>query len=69
MCRRTWGKFLSIARWLKALATFDGGLDYAAWKLERHSGVKVEISDRMRRRPWLYVWGELIRLYRSGALR
>lgn len=69
VCRRIWGKFLSIARWLKALATFDGGLDYAAWKLERHSGVKVEISDRMRRRPWLYVWGELIRLYRSGALR
>jgi hypothetical protein len=68
-CRRVWGKALSVARWVKALTTFEGGLDYAAWKLERHSGVKVQISDRMRRRPWLYVWGELIRLYRSGALR
>ena len=67
--RRVTGKLMSTARWFKALATFEGGLDYAAWKLERHSGVKVHVSDKMRRRPWLYVWGELIRLYRRGVLR
>lgn len=67
--RRVTGKLLSTLRWIKALATFEGGLDYAAWKLERHSGVKVHITDRMRRRPWLHVWGELIRLYRRGVLR
>jgi hypothetical protein len=67
--RRVTGKLMSTARWLKALATFEGGLDYAAWKLERHSGVKVHVSEKMRRRPWLYVWGELIRLYRRGVLR
>lgn len=67
--RRAAGKLLSVARWFKALATFEGGLDYAAWKLERHSGVKVHVSDKMRRRPWLHVWGELIRLYRRGVLR
>ena len=67
--RRLTGKFMNLARLFKALATFEGGLDYAAWKLERHSGVKVTISDKVRRRPWLYMWGELIRLYRSGALR
>jgi hypothetical protein len=67
--RRVTGKLMSTLRWIKALGTFEGGLDYAAWKLERHSGVKVHITDRMRRRPWLYVWGELIRLYRRGVLR
>lgn len=67
--RRVTGKLMSTARWLKALGTFEGGLDYAAWKLERHSGVKVHVTDKMRRRPWLYVWGELIRLYRRGVLR
>lgn len=63
------GKFLSIARWLKALVTFDGGLDYAVWKLERHSGVRVTLSDRARRYPWIFLWGELWRLYRQGAFR
>jgi hypothetical protein len=67
--RRITGKLMSPARWLKALATFEGGLDYAAWKLERHSGVPVRIPERVRRRPWLYVWGELWRLYRRGVLR
>jgi len=63
------GKFLSIARWLKALATFDGGLDYAVWKLERHTGVRVTLSERARRYPLIFLWGELWRLYRQGAFR
>ncbi len=67
--RRFSGKLLSPLRWLKALATFEGGLDYAAWKLERHSGTRVEVPERVRRRPWLHIWGELWRLYRSGVLR
>ena len=67
--RRLFGKGLSAARWFKAAATFEGGLDYAVWKLERHTGRKIEIPERVRRRPWLYAWGEIIRLYRSGTLR
>jgi hypothetical protein len=67
--RRITGKIMTVARLLKALGTFEGGLDYAVWKLERHTGVRVVLSERTRRRPWLYVWGELFRLYRSGALR
>lgn len=67
--RRRTGKAMSVMRWLKALTTFEGGLDYAVWKLERHSGVRVEVPDRVRRRPWLYVWPELLRLYRRGVLR
>ena len=67
--RRVSGKLLTVARLFKALGTFEGGLDYAVWKLERHTGVEIVLSERTRRRPWLYVWGELFRLYRSGALR
>jgi hypothetical protein len=75
LCRVAWffrrlaGKFLSTGRWFKAAATFEGGIDYAVWKLERHTGQKIEVSDKVRRRPWLYAWGEIIRLYRSGTLR
>ncbi len=67
--RRVQGKLLSIARLLKALFTFEGGLDYLAWKLERHSGQKVEIPERVRRLPLIFIWGLMWRLYRRGVFR
>ncbi len=67
--RRFQGVFLSIARWLKALATFHDGVDYALWKLERHTGHRIMLSDWQRRHPRLGLWGVLWRLYREGALR
>jgi hypothetical protein len=63
------GKFLSLARLTKALFTFEGGLDYIAWKLERHSGKAIEIPDRVRRYPLIFVWGMVWRLYRRGVFR
>ncbi len=63
------GKCLSLARLSKALFTFDGGLDYAAWKLERHTGEKVEIPDKVRRYPLIFIWGIVWRLYRRGIFR
>jgi hypothetical protein len=67
--RRVHGKFLSVARLIKSLLTFDGGLDYAAWKLGRHSGQVVEIPDRVRRHPLIFVWPLLWKLYRRGIIR
>ncbi len=63
------GKLLSLARLLKALFTFEGGLDYIAWKLERHSGVPVDIPDKVRRYPLIFIWGLFWRLYRRGIFR
>ncbi len=63
------GKLLSLARLIKALFTFDGGLDYIAWKLERHSGVHIEIPDRVRRYPLIFIWGMFWDLYRRGVFR
>ncbi len=74
-CRAAWvvrtgqGKLLSVARLLKALFTFDGALDYAAWKLERHSGQRIEIPARVRRYPLIFVWGLFWDLYRRGIFR
>jgi hypothetical protein len=67
--RRVQGKLLSVLRLLKALFTFEGGLDYIAWKLERHSGRRVEIPERVRRWPLLFVWGLMWRLYREGFFK
>jgi len=66
--RRITGKVLSVARLVKALFTFEGGLDYVAWKLERHSGQTVEIPDRVRQHPLIFVWPLLWRLYRRGVI-
>ncbi|MDN5937438.1 MAG: hypothetical protein L0H83_02120 [Salinisphaera sp.] len=63
------GKLLSILRLAKACFTFAGAIDYAAWKLERHTGVDVERSDRLRRHPLIFAWPLLWRLYRRGLLR
>ncbi|GIX29882.1 MAG: hypothetical protein KatS3mg124_0354 [Porticoccaceae bacterium] len=67
--RRPWGKAKSLARLLKGLFTFEGALDYAAWKLERHSGRRVEIPPAVRRRPLIHGWAFLWRLYREGLFR
>ena len=67
--RRAQGKCLSVMRLVKALFTFEGGLDYIAWKLERHSGQRVEIPDRVRRRPLIYMWGFFWGLYQRGIFK
>lgn len=67
--RRRAGKALHAARLLKAASTFDGGLDYLAWKIERHAGVPVPVRDWQRRWPLLGGLSLLPRLLRTGAVR
>ena len=54
---------------VKALFTFEGGLDYIAWKLERHSGESIEIPELVRQRPLLHMWGFFWGLYRRGIFK
>ena len=49
--RRMAGKALNALRLVKAAFTFKGGLDYAAWKIRRHSGVDIAVTDDDRRKP------------------
>jgi len=67
--RRLQGKALSILRLLKASFTFDGGLPYLAWKIERHSGVELQITPFMRRFPRLGALGAFWRTWRRGGFR
>lgn len=67
--RQLLGKLVSIFRLFKSLFTFSGAVDYAAWKIERHSGQPVEIPDWVRRYPWIGAWPVLWRLWRKGQLR
>jgi hypothetical protein len=67
--RRVVGKSLSILRLIKGLFTFDGGVDYILWKVERHTGVRLPVSPWQRRHPLLASPVFLWRLYRLGAIR
>lgn len=63
------GKAYSVVRLAKASATFAGGADYIAWKINRHAGTKIELKAWQRRWPLLAAITLLPRLLRSGAVR
>jgi hypothetical protein len=63
------GKRAQILRLAKATATFAGGVDYIAWKINRHAGTDIQIKPWQRRWPLLAAISLLPRLLRSGAVR
>jgi hypothetical protein len=67
--RELWGKPLNMLRLLKAAFTFDGAMDYVAWKVERHSGVRLDVKPWQRRFPLLAAPGLYLKLKRLGVLR
>lgn len=66
--RRVAGKALSLSRLAKAAFTFEGGVDYVVWKIERHSGVQLKVTPWQRRHPILAAPLLLLSLYRKGAI-
>lgn len=69
LLRRAQGKLLSVLRLIKASATYAGGIDYLAWKINRHAGTTIEIRPWQRRFPLVGALSLLPRLLRGGAVR
>jgi len=67
--RRVQGKLLSILRLLKAAMTFNEPLEYLLWKIERHTGLYIEPSQRQLDHPLIFAWPLLWKLHRQGAFR
>lgn len=63
------GKWLSVVRLVKASFTFAGGIDYLAWKINRHAGTAIVLSAWQRRHPLLAAFTLLPRLLMSRAVR
>jgi hypothetical protein len=63
------GKWMSVLRLAKASFTFAGGIDYLAWKINRHAGTSIAIKPWQRRWPLLGALTLLPRLLRGGAIR
>ena len=49
--RRRLGKALNLTRLAKAMTTFEGGMRYAAWKVERHTGLPVKVTPLREKFP------------------
>lgn len=67
--RRIVGKTFNVLRLMKAAFTFAGGVDYILWKIERHSGVRPQLTSWQRRHPLLAGPWLALRYYRRGAFR
>ena len=62
----------SAERWARIVGVlvFSGlATAYILWKIERHSGVRVEVTPRQRRHPFIFALPLFWRLYRQGAFR
>lgn len=51
----------STARWLKHVLSFEGWLDYILRKANRHGGEPLELSERERRWPLIFLWPRVFR--------
>ncbi len=63
------GKILTLARLAKASATYAGGIDYLAWKINRHAGTDYVIKPWQRKWPILGALVMLPRLIVGGAIK
>lgn len=63
------GKWLSVVRLAKASFTYAGGIDYLAWKINRHAGTAIDIRPWQRRWPLLGALTLLPRLFLRGSIR
>jgi hypothetical protein len=67
--RRVQGRTLNVARLVKSFYTFENGVDYLIWKLERHLDEPIIVTRRLRRYPLVFGWPLLWRLLKSRRLR
>ncbi|MEZ5814255.1 MAG: hypothetical protein R3E13_05975 [Alphaproteobacteria bacterium] len=67
--KRPFQKSVTFLRLMKATLTFENGVDYALWKIERQSGVHMEATNLQRRYPLIAAWPLVWKLWRKGAFR
>lgn len=63
--RRRLGKPYNLLRLIRASTTFEGAARYAAWKIERHTGVAVTLTPWRERHPLLAAPGVLWQVWRA----
>jgi len=67
--RQILAKAAYAAQLFKTAFTFGDWLPYALWKLERHTGTRIEPTERQRRHPLIFGWPILWRVLARRELR
>ncbi|MBT8403251.1 MAG: hypothetical protein KJP18_05285 [Gemmatimonadetes bacterium] len=69
----TWSKVRAVARWPKHVLTFNDWLTYIQRKVERRTGMEIEVTPWERRLPLLLLWPKVFKVLRgrkaAGARR
>jgi hypothetical protein len=63
------GKMLTVARLVKAAFTYQGGIDYLAWKVNRHAGTDIKVRPWQRKWPLVAAVFLVPKLLVKGAVR
>lgn len=63
------GRILGLVRLFKTAYTFGDWVPYVLWKLERHTGRTIELSERQRRHPLVFGWPVILRQIARRNLR
>lgn len=58
-------KVRATARWLKHVVTFDDWLTYIQRKVERRTGMRVEITSLERKYPLVFLWPKVFGVLRA----
>lgn len=66
---RPFSRILGLARLLKTAFTFGDWVPYALWKIERHTGRKIELTPRQREHPLIFAWPIILPLLLRRNLR
>ena len=65
--RQRLGKWLNVARLMKAAFTFHGAARYGLWKLQRHTGVNLPLTPWRERHPILAAPAVMWRVWHMRA--
>jgi len=66
---RLLGRSVGLVRLFKTAFTFGDWVPYVLWKLERHTGRRLELSERQRRHPFVFGWPVILRQIARRNLR
>jgi hypothetical protein len=58
-------KTRATLRWGKHIATFEDWPFYIVRKLERRAGLRVEVTEREKRWPFVFLWPKLFAVLRE----
>jgi predicted nucleotidyltransferase len=71
--KNRWDRYFRISkrrgtlRWGKAIVLYDGWLDYIVQKITRHNDVQVELTDRERKYPFIFLWPKVFQFFRQRS--